>query len=353
MEDIAITERQFADKTAAEYRSRGYEVFREVQLDFWPGARADLLVCKDGENKVIEVKTRTSLAVTPELEELAEALNSKPGWSFDLLLVGEPERLDTPHDARPFAEENITKRIAQAECALAADLAEAAFLLAWSACEAAVRVLVTAAGVEIKRATQSGYILGHAVFQGAISGNDDKYLSDMLAYRNAIVHGFEVNDFSVERAKELVVAAKRLHRACAKAEQSNEERAGRFDLLDPLDVPARLEELYNVQDGWTDWSGLSTDRGELDWLAGSFESYYPDDVPLPNTFSTPEGGIQMEWSVGTNDVMLRIDLKSKRGEWFSFNRDSDDELEHEFNLDAEDNWLLLASQVRQVSEVLI
>ena len=53
MEDITIIEKQFAEKTAAEYRSRGYEVFRDAPLDFLPGFSADLLVRKDGESKVI------------------------------------------------------------------------------------------------------------------------------------------------------------------------------------------------------------------------------------------------------------------------------------------------------------
>ena len=41
-------------KTAEEYRSRGYEVLLEAPVDFLPGFRADLLVRKGGEVKVIE-----------------------------------------------------------------------------------------------------------------------------------------------------------------------------------------------------------------------------------------------------------------------------------------------------------
>lgn len=215
MEDIAISERQFVAKKAAEYRSRGYEVFQEIPLDFMPGFVADLVVRKDGETRVIEVKTRTSLAVTPQMTELAEAISARPGWSFDLLLVGEPERLDAPESAQPFTESHIDRRINQAEKVLAMGFAEAAFLLAWSACEAAVRVLAAAEGVEIRRATHSGYILGQAVYHGAISRNDDAYLSDMLAYRNAIVHGFDVPDFDDERARELIAAARKLLQASA------------------------------------------------------------------------------------------------------------------------------------------
>ena len=160
MEDIAITEKHISDRTEAEYLSKGYEVAREVPLDFMPGFRADLLASKDGETKVIEVKTRTSLAATPELLELAEILRAKPGWTFELRLVGEPERLDAPNGARPFAVSDVDRRINEAEGTLAAGFAKPAFLMAWSACEAAIRIMVNAVGVEIKRVTWPSHVLG-------------------------------------------------------------------------------------------------------------------------------------------------------------------------------------------------
>ena len=231
MEDIAISERQFIAKKAAEYRSRGYEVSQDAPLDFLPGFIADLVVRKDDETRVIEVKTRTSLGVTPQMTELAEAISARPGWSFELLVVSEPERLDAPESAQPFTESHIDRRIDQAEKILAMGFAEAAFLLAWSACEAAVRVLAAAEGVEIRRATHSGYILGQAVYHGAISRNDDAYLSEMLAYRNAIVHGLDVPDFDDERARELIVAARKLQQAAGTSDS-----AQWTDIVGPSDV---------------------------------------------------------------------------------------------------------------------
>ena len=59
MEDLVIVKKEFANKRAAEYRSRGYEVWQDAPLDFMPGFRADLLVRKNGETRVIAVQTRT------------------------------------------------------------------------------------------------------------------------------------------------------------------------------------------------------------------------------------------------------------------------------------------------------
>ena len=168
MEDIRIREQLFIEKRAVEYRSRGYEVSRDAPLDFFPGFRADLLVQKDDENKVIAVKTRTSIALAPEIAELAEVLSTMPGWSLDLLLVGEPEKLDAPEGTNPFSDEEIIERIRGAERAFEASLLDASFLLAWSACEAVLREMLSAEDFEIKRVTESDYILAYAASQGVI-----------------------------------------------------------------------------------------------------------------------------------------------------------------------------------------
>ena len=51
---------------------------------------------------MIEVKSRRSLAADARISELAPAVDSRPGWSLDLLLVAEPEKLDSPEGARSF-----------------------------------------------------------------------------------------------------------------------------------------------------------------------------------------------------------------------------------------------------------
>jgi uncharacterized protein YutE (UPF0331/DUF86 family) len=209
-EDIAILERKFIDKKAAEYRSRGYEVEENCQLDFLPGYRADLVVRKGEETRVIEVKSRTSLARSPRMTELAEILYEKPGWSYDLLLVGEPEKLESPKGAQPFAEEEIRRRLAESEEVLAKGSGEGAYLLAWSACEAAIRNLTETAEISITRVTTASYILDMAVMHGIISREDHDYLTDMMKYRNAIAHGFDVNGFSDEKVAELIGVVVRL-----------------------------------------------------------------------------------------------------------------------------------------------
>ena len=107
-----------ARKTAEEYCSNGYEVQLEALLDFFSNFQTDLLVREGDEVKVIEVKPRPSLAADPRISELAQLIESKPGWSFELVLVGEPERVDSPAGALPFESQGILRRLEQAEMSL-------------------------------------------------------------------------------------------------------------------------------------------------------------------------------------------------------------------------------------------
>lgn len=212
MEDATILETRLADVTAEQYRSKGYVVSRGEALDVLPGFRADLVARKGDEVKVIEVKCRSTLTATPEVSELARLLNTKPGWSFELVLVGEPEGLDSPDDAKSFEGENILQRIKQAERVLESGFPEAAFLLAWSAFEAVLREMIEEEGVSIKRITTSGYVLNLAVIHGVISRDDYQDLAGTMKYRNAISHGFEVNEFGDELVVGLIETTKRLLR---------------------------------------------------------------------------------------------------------------------------------------------
>ena len=208
--NATATEYLLTQKTAEEYRSRGYEVRLDASLDFLPDFRADLLVCKADEVRVIEVKSRPSLAADPRISELARVIDSMPGWSFKLLLVGEPEKVDSPEGARSLESESIGRRVEEAQKSLEAGLPEAAFLLAWSAAEAAIRELLTAEGVSNTSITSPGYVLDQGVFHSVISRNDYHALTSMRKYRNAIAHGFSTDDFSDELVTELIETIRRI-----------------------------------------------------------------------------------------------------------------------------------------------
>jgi len=210
MEDATILETRLADVKAEEYRGKGYVVSRDEALDFLPGFRADLVARKDDQIKVIQVKCRSTLVANPQAGKLARLVNAKPGWSFELILVGEPERLESPDGAKSFQGEDIVGRIAQAERVLESGFAEAAFVLAWAAFEAALREMIEEEGVSVKRITTSEYVLKLAVNHGVVSTDDYEGLAGMMQYSNAIAHGFKVKEFRDELVIDMIKTTKGL-----------------------------------------------------------------------------------------------------------------------------------------------
>lgn len=184
LESILIRE------TVEDYRAKGYEVSTEASLDFFPGFIADIVARRNDETKVIEVKSRSTLAANPRIAELADILESKTGWTFELVLAGEPEREDSPEGARSFDRAQIEERIQEARTALDAGLNGAAFMLAWSACEAAIRELVAAEGVSGEGITSASYILNQAHYLGVLTSEQYRQLLNFQKSRNAVVHGF-------------------------------------------------------------------------------------------------------------------------------------------------------------------
>lgn len=121
------------------------------------------------------------------------------------------------------------------------------------------------------------------------------------------------------------------------------------NLLDPLDVPARLDELRSLKAGWLDGEGVAPSGEGLDWLSEAFELNYPDELPLPYLYPTLEGGIQAEWSMGEIEASLEIDLVARRGDWAAVDLTTDEEASRDLDLSEPEDWQWLAGQVEAMS----
>jgi len=213
MEATLTLERRRARDIAEEYRGKGYEVIEEPspeQLpDFLSGYRPDLLIRRGNEAVVVEVKSRASLAKDPQIRDLARLLHAKPGWNFELVVVGEGEKPGTPEDACSFGRQDILRSIEAAEKVLGSGFSEAALLLAWSTSEATVRLLTEEEGILLDSLAPP-YILKQAVTNGVISREDYTLLMNAMKYRNALAHGFKLNDFNSALVRDLIGTTKRL-----------------------------------------------------------------------------------------------------------------------------------------------
>ncbi len=130
---------------AEEYRERGYEVITEPTADqlpdFLANYRPDLIASQGGETTVVEVKSRRSLAAETQAREIARLIEGKPGWNFELVIVGSAPD-DPLFGSVTLDLEGARRGIEEARSLVASGFTGPALLTGWAASEAALRLLL-------------------------------------------------------------------------------------------------------------------------------------------------------------------------------------------------------------------
>lgn len=179
------SESQAAARIAEAYRSQGYRVTVEPRGDAMPTALAgflpDLLAERDDEHVLVEVKTRSSLAKSREVELLASAVRLVPGWRLDMHLVDEPVE-NTPSDVS-------LERLNRAARLLALGELEGALLVGWSGVEGALRHLAIEYTSPPSNTEAAGSLIRRLYADDVISDRYFEVLRRSLESRSAAAHG--------------------------------------------------------------------------------------------------------------------------------------------------------------------
>jgi len=129
----------------------------------------------------------------------------------------------------------------------------------------------------------------------------------------------------------------------------NIESIEHISILDPLDVPARIDELRFLKEGWLDGkNGVAFDKQDLDWFSEIFEKYFSSDLPLPYIYPVPEGGLVLEWSIADHDVSLEVLFFERTAQWHDYDLISDKEDVKLFDLKLRNDWEEFMNQLKIV-----
>jgi hypothetical protein len=117
-------------------------------------------------------------------------------------------------------------------------------------------------------------------------------------------------------------------------------------LLEPLDVSVQIDELKKLRDCWFDEESQAPSHEALNWFIQIFDTYCVDSLPSPYIYPTYEGGIRMEWSIGSWELSLDVNLASHRGYWHALNTGNSQAEDKDLNLENEEGWNFLIQQVK-------
>ncbi len=115
-----------------------------------------------------------------------------------------------------------------------------------------------------------------------------------------------------------------------------------------ITIETRINELRKVKDGWCQGGGVAPPCKDIDWILNHFTHAYPAELPSPYFYPTPDGGIQVEWSIGDFEASLAINFERKIGYWHMLHMERDDEDYSKYNLDSLDDWSHIYDKIRKM-----
>ena len=185
---------QWVTDVASEYRQKGYEVTihpSDEQLpDFLRPFGPDLIAISPIEKVAVRVQASGRVQRTELLTELAKAIDTHPGWRFDLVIDRQPDKqapgLDDPRIDKPM----VRQRLLEGEQLAVQGMLDAALLIIWSALEAACWWAFQKDGLSLTRHTPAAYV-SRLYTEGFVDESDYRHLTKILDLRNAVAHGVQ------------------------------------------------------------------------------------------------------------------------------------------------------------------
>lgn len=207
-------ERERLLKLAEEYRDKGYDILlhpnSEDLPDFLRNYRPDMIVRREDEVVVIEVKSRLSLnsSSTQYLQSLAQVIEQHPGWRFELVMTNPEEVVYSEKAEGSLQEHEIRSRLIEVS-QLLEKYPESAILYSWSLVEATLRLVAEKEGLSLRRFDPL-YLVKLLAIEGVISQSEYQLLINSLSIRNAVAHGFKTTQVTQDSVHKLLEITEQL-----------------------------------------------------------------------------------------------------------------------------------------------
>jgi hypothetical protein len=205
-----MTEHEALELAAEQYRKEGYTIVvrpgRTELPEGLAGHNVDLLARKGQETVAVQVRRRDQLY---DVEPAATEVNALPGWRFDLVVVPVNGRDEVPSNGATPSVGEVESLLGEAEQLLGHGTPRAAFLIAWSAAEGAMREAARRRGLGVEAAVPR-FLLKTLLANGLISREDYDRLQHSGDVRSRLAHGLSPGQTDENDIRFLVAFARQL-----------------------------------------------------------------------------------------------------------------------------------------------
>jgi len=202
-------------QVAKDYEKNGYKVIIEPHGTnipyFIKDYQPDIIATSEKDNVIIEVKTRSNFSTIDKLRDIADIVNNRENWRFELIVTTSKQEVQSEID-RSTIELGLTeieRNFKTVKTAIKQELYPSAFILLWAMLESIARQLLLEDKKKLNSRTSLVVIKTLFSF-GHLTRKELDTLEKFFVIRNQIVHGYKVTGFNKKMVERLLSIVEKL-----------------------------------------------------------------------------------------------------------------------------------------------
>jgi len=200
---------------AKDYEKNGYRVIIEPRgadiPTFIKYYQPDLIATSDKDNVVVEVKARTDFATIERLRDIADIINKRESWRFELIVTNSKQENQSGINSANIDIEisEIEKNLKEVKTIAKQENFLAAFILCWANLESLSRQLLLEDNKKLDN--KMPLVLIKTLFSfGYLTRTDYEGLEKLFQIRNQIVHGYKSSELDKKSMDRLITITEKL-----------------------------------------------------------------------------------------------------------------------------------------------